>query len=542
MGRNTFLRGPGVLLAGLFGALLLALSFRASIVDLVPGSNVDGPLITTDTNGQVMVRSSTGAPLFISTSGDGSMAYRYRDLVELTVVPDRRAASARMMVPTSLQWRHPLAGLPAAGILAAAENGRGPMRIHTVLEVDHGELPVLSLVAPDAAFFDPDSGLLVVGNTMFNAPSDLERSYARDPRFWKYPGNFHGRGKQWERGAVLQCLAPEGEEQWQVKARIRINGQMTRGFPQHALRVLLDEPLRAAPWGDVSAGATSFVIRAAGNDQVKAMMRDAYQHGLCDGLSFEVSKAMPCVLYINGAYWGLHHLRQRMDDEELARRYDVKPKKITIVEDLGVLYKGDPSAPDQLLGLVANVERWDGQVAEVAQLIEAQLDVPEFLQYMAAQMVLGNMDWPRQNVKYWRYEGKPSNGTKLDGRWHMVMGDSDLGFGANASPEHDMFQKVRPLDSPTARLFMGMMRSSIYRELFRSVADDLVSGPLSSARCKAELDRMVLRLSPEMQRHTARWRKPVDVAHWNREVLVLREFADKRQEAVRAQLHRFIGS
>lgn len=542
MDRITILRGPGVLLAGVCGAVLLALAFRVNTVDLLPGAKGDGPLITVNDDGRMVVRSRTGASLLVSTAGDGSGARVFGDHVELEVVPDQRAAAERLMVPTSLQWRHPLPGLPAAGVVVASEEANGPLSIRTILEADHGVLGVLSLVAPDGVFFDPDSGLLVVGNTMFNAPPELERSYARDPRFWKYPGNFHGRGKQWERRAMLQFLAPGGDGSWQVRARIRINGQMTRGFPQHALRVLLDEPLYAAPWGGGSAGATSFVIRSAGNDQVKAMMRDAYQHGLCNGLSFEVSNALSCVLYVNGAYWGVHHLRQRMDDDELARRYDVKPKEITIVEDLGVLYKGDPGAPDQLLDLVSIVEKWDGRQKGTATLLEDRLDVPEFLQYMAAQMVLGNMDWPRQNVKYWRYEGDPRTGTKLDGRWHMVMGDSDLGFGANASPDHDMFQKVRPKDSPTARLFMAMMRSPKYMEQFKTVVEDLVRGALSSARCLIELDRMVLRLSSEMQRHTARWRKPVDLAHWMREVQVMRDFAARRPEAVRAQMQRFTGS
>jgi hypothetical protein len=122
------------------------------------------------------------------------------------------------------------------------------------------------------------------------------------------------------------------------------------------------------------------------------------------------------------------------------------------------------------------------------------------------------------------------------------MGDSDLGFGANASPDHDMFQKVRPKDSPTARLFMAMMRSPSYLAQFKTAVDDLVSGPLSSTRCMNELDRLFLRLSPEMQRHTARWRKPVDEAHWKREVQVMRDFAARRPDAVRAQMQRFTGS
>lgn len=450
-----------------------------------------------------------------------------------------------MSEPSSLRWRHPLSGLPAAHVVVAAEVGEGgqpyPPRVWTTLEVDHGALPVLSIVAPDGAFFDADSGLLVVGHAILQATPDQERSYARDPKFWKYPGNFHGRGRDWERRALVQLLGPDGKERWQTVAGLRINGQMTRGFPQHALRMLFDAPLKDTLWGSGSDGATSLVVRAAGNDQVKAMMRDVFQHRLCEHLTFEVSKGVPCVVYLNGAYWGVHHLRQRLDDEELARRWNVRAKDITIVEDLGVLYRGDEAAPGELMELVEAVAQWNGSDTSVLRIVRQQLDLDEFLTYMAAQLVLGNMDWPRQNVKFWRYEGAGGNAGDLDGRWHMAMGDSDLGFGSVAPATADMFQKVRPQDAPASRLFMGLMRSKALLERFKEIVHDLVDGPLSPERCLGELGSMHGLLAPEMERHTARWRKPTDLAVWSGEVEVMRTFARERRAAVLAQLERFNG-
>lgn len=544
MVRRRTLAGASVLLGGALLMALLALVLPAAPADLRPGVASEGPLFQRG-DGTVWIASRTGAPLLVSTTGDGSAPVKAGDRIRIATTADHAAAARRVAVPTSLRWRHPLPGLPAAQVIIAAEVGEDgrplPPRMWTTPDADHGPLPVLSITAPDGAFFDADSGLLVVGHAMLDATPEQERSYARDPKFWKYPGNFHGRGRAWERRALMQFLGADGAERWQAAVGLRINGQMTRGFSQHALRVLFDVPLQDSLWGGGSDGVTSMVVRAAGNDQVKAMMRDVYQHRLCEPLPFEVSKGVPSVLYVNGAYWGVHHLRQRLDDEELARRWKVRAKDITIVEDLGVLYRGDEAAPGQLNELVEAVARWNGVDSTVLRSVRQRLDVEEFLTYMAAQLVLGNMDWPRQNVKFWRYEGPAQEGGGLDGRWHMAMGDSDLGFGSVASASADMFQKVRPQDAPASRLFMGLMRSPALLDRFRTISRELVDGPLSPERALRELEAMHQLLAPEMVRHTARWRKPTDSRAWNAEVEVMRTFARERRDAVLAQLERFNG-
>jgi hypothetical protein len=158
---------------------------------------------------------------------------------------------------------------------------------------------------------------------------------------------------------------------------------------------------------------------------------------------------------------------------------------------------------------------------------------------MAAQMILGNMDWPRQNIKFWRYRGSPREGRHLDGRWHMVMGDSDLGYGAQAGPDGDLMVQVRESDAPAARLFRALMRDQQYRSRFVDIAGQLITGPLSTARSIAVLESMLERMRPEMERHTARWRKPVDLAAWMQEVDVVRHYARERPAHIKAQLSRF---
>jgi hypothetical protein len=493
---------------------------------------------------QVTVEAQGAARLWLTLGNDPMEARPGQDRISFPAHPQRAQVARMLATPTAMQWRHPRPGLPSALVVRAAQSdeagARGPFTMQTYLFAGHGELPVVSISCPPQDLIGEEQGLLVPGNGILRLPQGQLDSYALDPRWWKYPGNYHGRGDAWERSGRLQVIDPSGTERFQADIRLRINGQMTRGFPQHALRLLFNEPLRAGVFGAGDAGREALVLRAAGNDQVKAMLRDAFQHRLCEGLPFTTSAVLTCVAYINGAYQGVHHLRERIDELELARLHGVPPRRITILEDRSELYRGDSADIRRFNRLMGRTERWDGLDPAWLDTLEAQLDVSGFLTYMASQMILGNMDWPKQNVKYWRYTGPPRPEAPLDGRWRFIMGDSDLGFGANAGPDADLFATVRDAGVPVSRLFLAMMRSPELRKRFVDAGLGLLDGPLSPERCMAVLDGMAAQMAPEMDRHTARWRKPADRAQWEREVQLMRDYAQRRAVHARRQLNAYI--
>jgi CotH kinase protein len=537
--------GPGAVLAF---AVLGAAGFCMAVGREVrsPIAQSEGPLphiypelAYVGAGDPITVRATRSGALWYDLGNDPTKASATDDEITVRALPGSRSAARILATPTAIQWRRSLPGLPEAVVIRAAEgesgSGPGPFVMRTFLFEQH-RLPVLSISTAEDGLFSAETGIAVPGHAMLYAEPAILASYANDPRWWKYPGNYHGRGSAWERTARMQLIGTDGRELLQTDVDLRINGQMTRGFPQHAFRLLFREPLAVPPFADGDGQAsTSLVLRAAGNDQVKAMMRDAYQHALCGGLPFETSKARTCVVYINGAYFGVHHIRQRFDEEELARRFGIPTKRLALLEDQNVLCWGDSSEPRRFSRLMGRTEKWDGTDPAWLDTLEAQLDVDGYLTYMASQMLLGNMDWPRQNVKYWRYTGKPK-APPLDGRWRFIMGDSDLGFGANAPPSTDLFLKVRDAHAPVSRLFLAMMRNKHLKQRFVARAQALLDGPLSSAKCAAKLDSMVAAMEPEMERHTARWRKPVDKQAWLAEVDVMRHYAAERAGHARKQL------
>lgn len=454
-------------------------------------------------------------------------------------IPNTGVRTAGLIAtPTSVQWRHPIGSFPSGIVVRArafdAQGRPGPIAVRSLLP-ENEELPLFSLAVPEGAFFDPDTGIYVVGNAIFRTGEDFVKRYPRDQKWWKYPGNFHLRGRDSEREGHLEYFAQHGEPDrppaWACEVGLRINGNNTRGFPEHALRVTLHRSAEQDLLPD------RMILRTAGNDQDHAFFRDALQHRLCKGLPFATSGCVQSVLYVNGAYWGLHNMRSRVDEKAIARAYGVKPKDITIIEDRIALYEGKEEELKTFSRFLTMTEHWDASGRSFVDSLERRMDVDGFLTYMAAQIILANTDWPEQNVRWWRFTAAPDTARgPLDGRWRFIMGDSDMGMGLATGPEYDMFTHIdRHPNAPMARLFKACLRSQQLTDRFRATMDSLLTGPLSGQKMLEGVDAMSGAIAQEMPTHIRRWRRPLTFEAWKRDVEDLRTFARLRPTAVKAQ-------
>jgi len=453
--------------------------------------------------------------------------------------PDVGEVNALLTTRTSPRWMSPeVEALPTASVLGVKK--RHPIKeiveYHSFVEQAH-QLPVLSLILPMEDLVGQEKGLLVSGYGILHPTEDMLDNYQGNGKWWRYPGNYHFRGKEWEREGELHVIDQQrpkgGAAHYRTKVRVRVNGNNTRGFADKALRLYL---------ADDSLGYERLLLRSAGNDQDRMFMRDALQHNMCSSLPFDVMEASPVVLYINGAYWGIKYIRPRIDQIELARRYDLNKKHVTILEDMVELYKGKGGEVRKFWALVDSLETLHQQPEVLLAYAGQQIDLNNFLQYMAAQMILGNKDWPFQNLKYWKYTGPAGNPTpEADGRWRFIMGDSDLSFGYEgaAVADYDMFAHVYGNGGAIARLFKALMKHSELKEVFCSIVESQLEGPLSAKKLERGIDGMQEQLDAEMDHHIKRWHKPVSKDVWYEALAQGREYAERRQVAMRTSVNNF---
>lgn len=498
-------------------------------------------VVRSATAGSIEMEGVGGKELMIAIGPTGQWE-EFPNSGTLTVTAsDHRITERLVSYPTAVPWLHPDIGQPSALVVRVAEKlGKdriGPPRLITSVPVDHGGLPVISILVPEEAFFDPDTGIYVVGNAVLHPTSDMVRTHLEDGRWWKYPGNFHFRGKEWQRSGMVQLIGSKGKEVFRSQVGFRINGQMTRGFPMHALRLIFDTPINAPLFEDGEGrGSTILLLRTAGNDQMKALLRDELAHELCKGEPFEISRSLPCAVYVNGAYWGLHQLRQRVEEEELARRYGVEEKEIAMLEIRSDMVLGKKKQVAMFKKDLGSVLAMDPTSATFGTDVSQRFDVNGFLSYMASVMILDNKDWPDANIKFWRHTGTPSKNSPLDGRWHFILTDMDLGLGAYGTPDAPLLDRLKGHSSPMVELFNACMASAILRALFIENVERLIADRFSDERTIPALDRLISTMEPEMPRHIARWRKPNNMNAWRSEVDQVRRYLRARPEQVRSQI------
>ena len=123
-----------------------------------------------------------------------------------------------------------------------------------------------------------------------------------------------------------------------------------------------------------------------------------------------------------------------------------------------------------------------------------------------------------------------------DGRWRWMIFDMDFGFGLKGGAEDYKLNtiEVAKQEGWGGFLFRELLKNKEFRAEFASRFLDQLSTTYAPERVIAILDNWEITLRPEIEENFQRWSPDPDaLAHWEAEVGVMREFAQKRPEVMR---------
>lgn len=107
-------------------------------------------------------------------------------------------------------------------------------------------------------------------------------------------------------------------------------------------------------------------------------------------------------LFINGLYWGLYNVSERINDKFLEAYLGGSETDYDIMNHNG-LAEGVQTAYDRMVSL--------GRSGDYEQLLSEQLlDMENFIDYMLLNFYIGNLDWPHNNWYAARNRTKPGKG------------------------------------------------------------------------------------------------------------------------------------
>jgi hypothetical protein len=194
-------------------------------------------------------------------------------------------------------------------------------------------LPVVSIATDSLHLFDYDTGIFVPGSiTIMGGPEDDKKK--DEPHLF---GNYVQRGVEWERPASFELFETSGERALAQDIGIRVHGGRSRSLPLKSLRlyarseygenrfyypVFPDLPYREY---------NRLILRNSGQDffSRSTMFRDGFMQTLVRDLNLDTQAYRPSVVFINGEYWGIMNIRERYDEDYLARTWGVDPAMST---------------------------------------------------------------------------------------------------------------------------------------------------------------------------------------------------------------------
>ena len=376
-------------------------------------------------------------------------------------------------------------------------------------------LTVVSLSTDPDNLFDEEFGIYAMGDSA-------------EAAFPHFGANFW---QDWERPVHVELFETDGSKGFGIDMGAKIFGGWSRGNAQKSFALfargqygesilnykLFDE----LPFEEYE----SFVLRNGGNDWLSTMFRDAFQTSLVDGIDIDKQDYRPALLFINGEYWGIQNIREKVNEHFLAQHHNVNPDSVDILEYFGEVVKGDST---EYLALHSFIENNSMAITSNYEYVKSQMEVDNFIKYFVSQIYFDNQDWPGSNIKYWRKSG--------NGKWRWILFDTDFGYGiwnANAYQNNTLQFALETNgpgwpNPPWSTLFLRkLLENNSFKNDFINYFADLSNTNFKPATVVNKLNSMASVIQPEIVRHSTRWNQ-FTYDQWLTNVQNMRYFASHR--------------
>ena len=417
---------------------------------------------------------------------------------------------------------------------------------------------IVSLVTEPDYFYGAENGIYVAGKTYAEKTGTDPASFtidvsARDTNLWTY-ANFNAQhishpdpmGLEWERPVHIELMDTAGALEYSDDAMFRIFGAYSRYEQQKGL-ALVTRPGYGAVSLDHAffdnrsdTSYQSLTLRPSAMDWKMSKIRDILIQGLLEegGSILPTQAYRRTIVYINGKYWGIYNLREKVNKYFLAQRYNIAdPETIDILVGNGVTESAQISGTNAYLDykkLIDWVAANDLSTAENYAYIQTQIDVENFAEYCAMEIFVGNTD--TGNIKFWR-------SAAYDNKWRWIPYDFDWAFNRNddksetttSGYRRNFFEKYfhesghgvnRGFSTVLSR---GLLKNSNFRALFLQKCALMYQEIFTTEKLLARIGALEEEMRQEIAFDTERW-SDFSQTNWERSLTNLKDSAQNAPE------------
>ena len=386
-------------------------------------------------------------------------------------------------------------------------------------------MPVVSLCTDSSNLFSVERGIYVKGT------GGLPNYPYRGANYWK----------SWERETNFEYYETDNTQAINQRVGIKIFGGWSRPLPQKSLAIISrkkygEKYMRHRFFRDKELDKfKGLVLRNSGSDFNKAQFRDAFMTSLMRNTDLELQAYQPVVVYINGEYWGVQNLREKINEHFVRFNCGADPDSVDMLKHRDDLKNGTRK---HYRNMLQYLKTHDLAVQEHFDSVAKLMDWENYAHYNIAETYYDNHD-AGGNIRYWRP-------TTDGGRWRWILFDTDFGFSIGNWKAYKTNTLAMFTDPAGPRWPNPPWSTFIIRKLLENEGferhyinqwADHLNTTFHADTVEAHLDYFHDLYEPEMESHFKRWTfGGAKMERWETTIKVMRDFAINRPTYCRQHL------
>ncbi len=388
---------------------------------------------------------------------------------------------------------------------------------HTYILDKEITLPVISIATDGKYLWNDRIGIYVEGtNGILGNCAETPRNYNQD----------------WERPVNVEFYDQNGISGFNQLAGTKIFGACSRRAEQKSMSLFA-----RGKYGKNSFDYKlfedkdlnefkSFIIRNSGNDIRHTMLRDGMMQTLVkDRMDLDYQEYQPAIIYLNGEYWGILNIREKINEDYLEANHGVDRDSVDMLYKYVYVVEGQDTHYLDMMDFIRSNDMSDSANYEY---VGRQMDINQFLNYYIAEIYFFNQDWPQGNIKYWRPQTP-------EGRWRWLMYDLDFGFDF-LKYEDNMVGWATTGSEESTELFRNLVVNTHFRNEFLQRFCSHMNTSFLPDRVIGIIDSLAGNIETEMPYHIDKFNWPRSFSRWYEELDILTDFASTRLPELRTNL------
>lgn len=367
------------------------------------------------------------------------------------------------------------------------------------------DMKVLSISTDSSNFFDPETGIYMIGNQY----DRWKHSGSFDPNLdvgsCDNPTNYNMEGKEWERPCNIQVFE-QGKLKYTEDVGVRISGNWTTAFPQKSMTFYARREYGSNKMQhDFFEGAATDIdgakikeykkvtIRNGGNGYDNCRFRDDLNQSLAEGLALGKQAKQDYIVFLDGEFWGAYSMQEKLDDNYIESHYHVNADQVTTIKN-GKEYDGLESTYQNFqqfwnwamsadLGNAANYQR-----------VCDTIDIQGLMDFVAFESYIVNWDCMLNNNNWmiWRADETDASNPYADGKWRFLLFDTEYssGYDGQCAARRNYFKDMDRSSKITSMgsLFFKLMQNNDFKQQFFTRYQTVAKENFDYTKVSAKID------------------------------------------------------